>query len=208
MVASLISFQSLAVVEVKLGDTEARREAMKMKLVRLIWKNIMRMPKKFVDELLRGPHDTMMKNGKAVLVMKDGKRMYSSRILFVAVEMGNTNFVIELISQYPELIWELNDNNQSIFHVAVSHRQERIYNLLYDIGSMKDMITPLKDPEGNNMLHLVGKEAEKNLLQNVSGVAFQMQRELLWFKVNLFLLASVLGCLPYFFLESLFSFRC
>ncbi|CAI9267824.1 unnamed protein product [Lactuca saligna] len=169
-------------IEVKLGDTEARREAMKMKLVRLIWKNIMRMPKKFVDELLRGPHDTMMKNGKAVLVMKDGKRMYSSRILFVAVEMGNTNFVIELISQYPELIWELNDNNQSIFHVAVSHRQERIYNLLYDIGSMKDMITPLKDPEGNNMLHLVVKKAEKNLLQNVSGVAFQMQRELLWFK--------------------------
>lgn len=192
MVASLISFQSLAVVEVKLGDTEARREAMKMKLVRLIWKNIMRMPKKFVDELLRGPHDTMMKNGKAVLVMKDGKRMYSSRILFVAVEMGNTNFVIELISQYPELIWELNDNNQSIFHVAVSHRHESIYNLLYEIGSMKDQITPLKDSDGNNMLHLVGKYAPKNRLQDVTGVAFQMQRELLWFKVYFFSFSLVL----------------
>lgn len=191
----------------KRGPKEKETDA--MKLLKLNWKNIMKLPTVDVDNLLRGPKDMIMKDGKSILQLdKNGNPTYSSRILFVAAEMGNTKFVVELIRLYPDLIWKQNDNSQSIFHVAVSHRQERIYNLLYDIGSMKDMITPLKDPEGNNMLHLVGKEAEKNLLQNVSGVAFQMQRELLWFKVNLFLLASVLGCLPYFFLESLFSFRC
>ena len=113
------------------------------------------------------------------------KQKYSSRILFVAAEMGNTKFVVELIRQYPDLIWKVNDDNQSIFHIAVKHRHEGIYNLLYEIGSMKDLITPLKDHNDNNMLHLVGKSAKAKRLQDVSGVALQMQRELLWFKVHI-----------------------
>lgn len=47
---------------------------------------------------------------------------------------------------------------------------------------MKDMITVLRDPKGNNLLHLVGKKAEKTRLEDVSGVTFQMQRELIWFE--------------------------
>ncbi|CAI9272249.1 unnamed protein product [Lactuca saligna] len=109
-------------------------------------------------------------------------KKYSARIIFVAAEMGNTRFIIELIRKYPDLIWKVNDNNQSIFHTAVKHRHEGIYNLLYEIGSMKDLITPLKDKNDNNMLHLVGKSAKKKRLEDVSGVALQMQRELLWFK--------------------------
>ncbi|GJS23551.1 reverse transcriptase domain-containing protein [Tanacetum coccineum] len=51
------------------------------------------------------------------------------------------------------LIWKVNDDNQTIFHVTVKYHHEDIYNLLYEIGSMKDM-----------------------------GAALQMQQELLWFK--------------------------
>ncbi|CAH1442221.1 unnamed protein product [Lactuca virosa] len=47
---------------------------------------------------------------------------------------------------------------------------------------MKDVITRLTDTDRNNMLHLVGKNRVKNRLEDVSGVAFQMQRELQWFK--------------------------
>lgn len=179
----------LAVIQVRVPGTSVK-ESEAMKLLKIIWKNIMKMPKVEIDNLLRGPYDKIMKDGKLVLNMKDGKRTYSSRILFVAAEMGNAKFVVELIRQYPDLIWKLNDNNQSIFHIAVAHRHESIYNLLYEIGSMKDMITPLKDPAGNNMLHLVGRIA-KNRVQDVSGVTFQMQRELLWFKVNLTLFRSL-----------------
>ncbi|XP_071731198.1 uncharacterized protein [Rutidosis leptorrhynchoides] len=114
--------------------------------------------------------------------MTNVKKTYSSRMLFVAAEMGNTKFIVELIRQYPDLIWKVNDNNQSIFHIAVKHRHQGIYNLLYEIGSMKDLITPLRDDNDNNMLHLVGKSAKRKRLQDVSGVALQMQRELLWFK--------------------------
>ncbi|KAK9062073.1 hypothetical protein SSX86_019258 [Deinandra increscens subsp. villosa] len=110
------------------------------------------------------------------------KDSHSSRVLFVAAEMGNTKFLVELIRQYPDLIWKVNDNNQSIFHIAVKHRHEGIYNLLYEIGAMKDLITPLRDENDNNMLHLVGTRAKQKQLEDVSGVALQMQRELLWFQ--------------------------
>ncbi|KAL8249581.1 hypothetical protein R6Q59_006449 [Mikania micrantha] len=110
------------------------------------------------------------------------KRTYSSPVVFIAAEMGNTNFLVELIRGYPDLIWKVNDNNQSIFHVAVKHRHAGIYSLLYEIGTMKHMITPLRDDDENNMLHLVGICTKQNPLEGVSGVALQMQRELSWFQ--------------------------
>nr|GEZ20193.1 ankyrin repeat-containing domain, PGG domain protein [Tanacetum cinerariifolium] len=113
--------------------------------------------------------------------------IHSSPVMFMAAEMGNTNFLLELIRQSPDLIWEVNDYNQTIFHVAVTHRHEGIYNLLYEIGAMKDMVTPLEDNDGNNMLHLTAMRTRKKNIEDVSGAALQMQRELLWFKVENFL---------------------
>ncbi|KAK9055508.1 hypothetical protein SSX86_026591 [Deinandra increscens subsp. villosa] len=108
--------------------------------------------------------------------------VYSSRVLFIAAEKGNTTFLVELIRQYPDLIWKVNDNGLSIFHIAVKYRHEGIYNLLYEIGAMKDLITPMRDERENNMLHLAGTRAKQKQLEDVSGVALQMQRELLWFQ--------------------------
>lgn len=42
-----------------------------------------------------------------------------------------------------------------------------------------------EDENDNNMLHLVGKLAHPSELNIISGAALQMQRELLWFKVNI-----------------------
>ncbi|GKA83078.1 ankyrin repeat-containing domain, PGG domain protein, partial [Tanacetum coccineum] len=138
-------------------DTEA------LEMLRIIWEDIVRKPKN------RSPVDEIKKDDGLLL-----------DTMFIAA--GNTKFIVELIRQYPDLIWKVNDNNQTIFHIAVKHRHEGVYNLLYEIGSMKDLITPLRDENDNNMLHLVGKSAKRKRLQDVSGVAFQMQRELLWFK--------------------------
>ncbi|MFS7941224.1 putative ankyrin repeat-containing domain superfamily [Helianthus anomalus] len=106
--------------------------------------------------------------------------------------MGNTKFLTELIRQYPDLIWDLNDDSQSIFHLAVKHRHEGIYNLLYETGSMKNFITRRRDIHDNNMLHLAGMGASKERLADVSGAALQMQRELLWFKVHIQVFVSFL----------------
>nr|XP_043635086.1 ankyrin repeat-containing protein NPR4-like [Erigeron canadensis] len=114
--------------------------------------------------------------------MKDQKPKYSSQMLFVAAKNGNKTFIVELIRRYPDLIRKVNDNNQSIFHVAVSDRRKGIFDLLNEIGSIKDSVIHLEDENGNNTLHLAGERAKSNQLQDVRGVVMQMQQELLWFK--------------------------
>ncbi|KAK1410497.1 hypothetical protein QVD17_37034 [Tagetes erecta] len=118
-------------------------------------------------------------------VMRDASTFteYDSyQVLFTAAEMGNTPFLAEILSRRPNLMWRLNYDNQSIFHVAVKYRHVGVYNLLYETGSWKDLIIPYRDANDNNMLHLVGKMTIEERLADVSGPALQMQRELLWFK--------------------------
>ncbi|KAG8644410.1 hypothetical protein MANES_11G126455v8 [Manihot esculenta] len=68
---------------------------------------------------------------------------------------------------------------QNIFLLAVKHRQEKIFNLLYQMGTHNIFAASLADDLGNNMLHLAGK-LEPSI--KISGAALQMQRELQWFK--------------------------
>ncbi|XP_017980115.1 PREDICTED: uncharacterized protein LOC18594737 [Theobroma cacao] len=108
-------------------------------------------------------------------------------LLFEAAELGNYEFLAELLRLYPELIWETDCENRTIFHIAVLHRHVDIFNQIYSIGSIKDVVVAYKIP-GNecevwdNMLHLAAKLPSPHRLDMVSGAALQMQRELLWFE--------------------------
>ncbi|KAF5794741.1 putative ankyrin repeat-containing domain, PGG domain, ankyrin repeat-containing domain superfamily [Helianthus annuus] len=104
--------------------------------------------------------------------------------LFVAAERGNTRFIAELLRTYHhQLMISTNDDGLTIFHVAVMHRQQGVYNLLYEIaGSTKDFICEMQDnSDGNTMLHLVGKTS-KQMATKTYGASLLMQRELLWFQ--------------------------
>lgn len=131
-----------------------------LELLDCIWKQVMLLDDSQIGKLLRGP----------------------SRPLFVAAECGNFEFIVELLRSYPDLIWKVDEQSQSFFHIAVIHRQERIFKLIYQIGALKDLITSYKSINNSNMLHLAAKLAPQNRLNIVSGAALQMQRELLWFK--------------------------
>ncbi|XVF27228.1 hypothetical protein REPUB_Repub14bG0088500 [Reevesia pubescens] len=97
-------------------------------------------------------------------------------------KFGVVELIAELIQSYPDLIWRVDEHSRSIFHIAVIHRQEKIFRLIHDIGAHKDMIAAYKDKNNHCILHLAGKIAPPNRLNIVSGAALQMQRELLWFK--------------------------
>ena len=74
-----------------------------------------------------------------------------------------------------------------MFHIAILYRQEAIFNLIYEIGAIKDLTAAYKDKnntDNNNILHLAGNMAPLSQRHIVSGAALQMQRELLWFQVN------------------------
>ncbi|XP_059436334.1 uncharacterized protein LOC132169295 [Corylus avellana] len=105
-----------------------------------------------------------------------------STFIFKAAELGNVEYLIILIRSYPDLIWRVDKNNQSIFHIAVKHRQESVFNLIYEIGAIKGIIAQYPDLNENNMLHLTGQLAPSDRLNIISGAALQMRRELLWFK--------------------------
>jgi hypothetical protein len=110
---------------------------------------------------------------------------HPSKLLFDATKLGNYEFLAVLINSYPDLIWELDDQDRSIIHVAVLHRHASIFNLVHEIGSIKDLIVTVTDDDENNILHMAAKLAPQNQLNLVSGAALQMQRELVWFKVLL-----------------------
>ncbi|KAM5552367.1 hypothetical protein ABKV19_026960 [Rosa sericea] len=105
-----------------------------------------------------------------------------SHALFIATKMGNFEFVAELLHSYPDLIWETDEKHRSLFHIAVMFHDTSFFNLLNQLGVYKDFIVSFKDDENNNILHLAAKLAPPNQLGAVPGPAFQMQRELLWFK--------------------------
>ncbi|KAK3006993.1 hypothetical protein RJ639_014045 [Escallonia herrerae] len=146
------------------GTKEGRQENLwhvqSLNLVKYLWRQVLLSGDSQIGDVLRSP----------------------SRPLFVAAEFGNFEFIVELIRSYPDLIWKVDEQSRSIFHIAVMHRQEKIFNLINDIGAHKDLITSYKDTTNCNMLHLAGKLAPLHRLKIVSGAALQMQRELLWFK--------------------------
>ncbi|KVI04975.1 Ankyrin repeat-containing protein [Cynara cardunculus var. scolymus] len=158
------------VIHTKLRSAE-KMDTDALKLLRFIWRHIIkRMAKDQVTDMLNGPPT----------YLDDGTKRYRSRMLFVAAEMGNTSFVVELLRAYPDLMWKVNDDNRTIFHIAIMHRHQGIYNLLLEIGSMKDLILQMEDADGNNMLHLVGMTTIK-MRHKTSEASLLMQRELLWF---------------------------
>nr|GEV81257.1 ankyrin repeat-containing domain, PGG domain protein [Tanacetum cinerariifolium] len=89
------------------------------------------------DRFEPGKFKQRPKTSSPKLLLAQGAPQRKGRL--VMEEVGNTNFLLELIRRSPDLIWKVNDDNQTIFHVAVKNRHVSIYNLLYEIGAMKDM---------------------------------------------------------------------
>ncbi|XP_040998948.1 ankyrin repeat-containing protein ITN1-like [Juglans microcarpa x Juglans regia] len=103
-------------------------------------------------------------------------------LVFEAAKVGNVEILIILIRSYPDLIWQVDEEeNGTLFHVALKHRQERVFNLIYETGVLKGKLASYK-AGGENMLHLAGQLPSSDRLNIVSGAALQMQRELLWFQ--------------------------
>jgi hypothetical protein len=67
--------------------------------------------------------------------------------------------------------------------------RKNIFNLLNELGSIKDLLVEyISEDDGNNMLHLAAKLASQYKLNAIPGATLQMQQELLYFKVLLHML--------------------
>ncbi|XP_042025419.1 ankyrin repeat-containing protein At5g02620-like [Salvia splendens] len=107
----------------------------------------------------------------------------SAQLFFIAAEAGNDEFLVELFKKDHNLLYKVNEDSHSIFHVAVRRRYNKVFSLMFELGGTKDLLASYIDAEGNNILHLAGKLAPQNQLDSIPGAPWQMQREVLWFKV-------------------------
>ncbi|KAF8364632.1 hypothetical protein HHK36_033396 [Tetracentron sinense] len=103
-------------------------------------------------------------------------------IMEKATTFGTIEIVTACVKCFPDLILFYMKGHRSIFHVAVEHRQEKIFNLIYGGDVRATGIFHYRDELGNTILHLAAKLAPSPQLNSVSGAALQMQRELQWFK--------------------------
>lgn len=106
-------------------------------------------------------------------------------ILHDAARVGNVELITMLTQTYPKLMWEIDSNGYTLFHVAAIYRRENVFRLVYSMGVMKHFVATLQDGNGDNILHLVAKLAPPDRRNIASIPALQMQRELAWFKVSI-----------------------
>ncbi|EOY20784.1 Binding-like protein [Theobroma cacao] len=106
--------------------------------------------------------------------------------IFNAAQWGITEFIVEIIKPNLDLLMIYDQHLRNIFQIAIAHRQEKVFSLIYGLDTIKYLFLPFRDRMGNNMLHLAGKLSPESQLklQKISGAALQMQRELQWFKLK------------------------
>ncbi|KAI3956090.1 hypothetical protein MKW98_027404 [Papaver atlanticum] len=108
----------------------------------------------------------------------------NSDIIKVAIKHGIIEVVVEVLEQFPYLIWYPLPH-QRMIGMAIAERNENMVSLICDLGDVygdKFDLVSTTDDEKNTILHYAAKLAPSARLNLISGVALQMQREVQWFK--------------------------
>lgn len=101
--------------------------------------------------------------------------------------IGVHEIIEEILGSFPSAIYLTDEMNRTLFHLAIVNRRENIFNIIYQVEH-KHVFLRAQDRLMNNCLHLAGSldlesQQKLNLRNSAAGAAFQVQRELQWFKV-------------------------
>lgn len=109
----------------------------------------------------------------------------SADILYNAASSGIVEILRTCFHFFPDLVWTKMPNEGYIVQVAIKNRQEKVFSLLCKMPIGK-MLVLVIDESQNTTSHLAARLTSPKL-ESISGAAFQMQKELQWFKVCLIL---------------------
>ncbi|KAH6801438.1 hypothetical protein C2S52_001902 [Perilla frutescens var. hirtella] len=99
-------------------------------------------------------------------------------ILHDAARVGNMELINMLTDAYPDLIWQTDDKQRSLFNIAIEYREANVFSFLQQFGPLNFTCLFHMDEDKNNLLHLAANLGKrKNVIP-----ALQMQSELAWFK--------------------------
>ncbi|XP_031262299.1 uncharacterized protein LOC116120484 isoform X2 [Pistacia vera] len=102
--------------------------------------------------------------------------------LFMATERGIIKIVKEILKFYPQLVESENDLKQNILHVAIKHRQKKIFD---HVKRMKIPMTRLVrgiDRNGYTILHHAAYTSDDTREIHPAGPVYELQEELKWYK--------------------------
>ncbi|CAH1449304.1 unnamed protein product [Lactuca virosa] len=114
------------------------------------------------------------------LEFPDAHPRYYTRPILEAACQDIYEVVDEILMRSPEAVRYKDESGYDVIQLAVIHRSEKVYNLIYTIGERKSVYRMIEDSSKNNMLHLVGRLPPLQKLRHRTGPALQLQRELHW----------------------------
>ncbi|XP_057998047.1 ankyrin repeat-containing protein ITN1-like [Hevea brasiliensis] len=150
--------------------------------------------KQWIYSFPKSIKDLKLKHAKALQLLKvivkeiptlsneQLKNIGLDQVIYDAIKCGSFEFINELITCNPVIIWRADKRGRTLFAHAVTLRQEKIFNLIYGLGAKRRTFVIQSDVFRNNYLHLAAKLSPSFQLDRVPGAALQMQRELQWYK--------------------------
>jgi hypothetical protein len=105
--------------------------------------------------------------------------------IFYAIENGIFKFVDKIAKESPRVIVESRSDDErfpNALWAAIFYRQPEIFSLICGVDK-KNELTWHRDKQGNDILQMAGKLPPFTLVNRIAGAAFQMQKELQWYKV-------------------------
>ncbi|CAH1449313.1 unnamed protein product [Lactuca virosa] len=114
------------------------------------------------------------------LESRDAYSRYYTKPFLEAARQNAYQVVDEILKRCPEAIRYTDKSGYDIIQLSVIHRSEKIYELIYELGSARNVYKMMEDSSKNNLLHLVGRLPPWHKLKLRTGAALQLQRELQW----------------------------
>lgn len=105
----------------------------------------------------------------------------SADILYNTISSGIVEILRIYFQFFPDLIWTKMPYEGYIMQVAIKNRQEKVFSLLCKMPIGK-LLVLVVDESQNTTSHLAARLTSSPQLASISGAAFQMQKELQWFK--------------------------
>ncbi|BAT88559.1 hypothetical protein VIGAN_05209000 [Vigna angularis var. angularis] len=105
----------------------------------------------------------------------------SADIVFNASSSGIVEILRISFQFFPDLVWSHLPNEGYVAQTAIKYRQEKVFSLVCNMPIVCKFLILALDESQNTTSHLAARFASPQQA-SISGAAFQMQKELQWFK--------------------------
>lgn len=128
----------------------------------------------------KGPQNS--KEGSKATTSEKSETLLEIPLLLAARE-GIVEIFDEILNEYPQAIDHVSENGHNVLHLAIMHRQHKIFERIEKMEMSIQKLASKIDNNGNTILHQVA-ETKHYEGGKRPGPAFQLQEELHWFQVE------------------------